>query len=98
MVGRVHFTGAAALILAMEERERERERESLEEATATSAGPKTWSKSASRRRFPAGANFIRPAAGEANHLLLQCVPKFPRKVKYPFSQLYVDGSQNPLTS
>ena len=29
---------------------------------------------------------------------LQCVPKFLRQVKYPFSQLYVDGSQNPSTS
>ena len=29
---------------------------------------------------------------------LQCVPKFPRQVMYPFSQLNVDGSQNPLTS
>ena len=28
--------------------------------------------------------------------VLQCVPKFPRQLCYPFSQLYVDESQKPF--
>ena len=29
---------------------------------------------------------------------IQCVPQFVRQVMYPFSRLYVDQSQNPLSS
>ena len=51
----------------------------------------------SRIRLVLGC-MISPLRQHAESRNLQCVPKFLRKVKYPFSQLYVNGSQNPWTS